>query len=266
MAVDNDDKLLQKWCKDVDVDYKLARKLKAKIFPLHEEAHKQLGYKFDKAYNEQRIGTEIRQDNAKTILLLLKKLNPDAFSIKENGIITLHLEYLTLVEGLFSTRINFLIFILISNGHDLYSSRKGGYAITLTDIEEVNLGFKLKFLGEHGFSNLISNKVDIKLRNSVAHLFYEIDADKSIKFGKKRITQSEYRKLYIKLRHVTFALHLINLLYYKRFESMMSPRVTKFDKIKCSCGYENIVPNIKHPPKVEPLTCTNCGKPIKNGK
>ena len=257
--MDNDDKLLRKWCKDEELDYKLARKLKAKIFPLHEEAHKRLGHKFDKAYNEQRRGTKIRQDNATTILSLLKKLNPYAFSIKEQGVIKLHLEYLTLVEGIFSTRINFLIFILISNGHDLYSFRKRRNAKTLADIEEVNLGLKLKFLEKHGFKNLITNKVDIKLRNSVAHLFYEIDNDKSIKFDGKRITQSEYKKLYIKIRHVSYALHLINLLYYKRFVPIPLP---KFTKIKCSCGYENIVPKIKPPPNAEPLTCTKCGKII----
>ena len=163
------------------------------------------------------------------------------------------------MEGIFSTRINFLIFILISNGHDLYSFRKRRNAKTLADIEEVNLGLKLKFLEKHGFKNLITNKVDIKLRNSVAHLFYEIDNDKSIKFDGKRITQSEYKKLYIKIRHVSYALHLINLLYYKRFVPIPLP---KFTKIKCSCGYENIVPKIKPPPNAEPLTCTKCGKII----
>lgn len=225
--MDNDDKLLQKWCKKAKIDFRLARKLKTKIFPLLEEAHKQLGYKFDKAYNEQRIGTKIRQDNSRTILLLLNKLNPKSFPIKEQWIFTLHLEYLTLVEGIFSTRINFLIFILISNGNELYSHWKGDYVKTLKDIEEVNLSSKLKFLKKHGFGNLISNKVDIKLRNSVAHLFYEIAEDESINFGKRRITKSEYRKLFTKLRHVSFALQLIYWLYYLRFESIPLPNFTK---------------------------------------
>lgn len=259
MAVDNDDRLLQVLCKKEEVDFQLARKLKTKIFPLLEEGHKRLGHKFEKASSEQRRGTKIRQDNATTILFLLKKLNPYAFSIKEQGVIKLHLEYLTLVEGIFSTRINFLIFILIANGHDLYSSRKRGNAKTLADIEEVNLSSKLKFLGKHGFRNLIMNKVNIKLRNSVAHLFYEID-DESIKFGKKRITKSEYKKLYIKLRHVSFALQFIYWLYYLRFESIPLPN---FTKIKCSCGYENLVPDIEIPPNVAPLTCTKCEKIIR---
>lgn len=215
--MDNDDKILEKWCKEEQVNYQLASKLKAKIFPLLEGAHQKLGYRFDKAFVEQRKGTQIRIDNSKTILSLLhKKLKPQFFSIEERAAITLHLEYLTLVEGLFATEINFLIFILIANGHDLYSTRKGNYVKTLGDIEEVNLTFRLKFLREHGF-RMGTNRVGVKLRNSVAHLFYEIDKSGTIKVGRKRITQAEYSKLYDDLRNVSYGLHLINLLYYKRF-------------------------------------------------
>lgn len=216
----NDDGILEKWCKKEELDYQLASKLKAKIFPLLEEAHQRLEYRFDKAFLEQRKGTEIRLANSKTIILLLKKMRPHFFSIKEQKIITLHLEYLTLVEGLFATQVNFLIFTLIANGHDLYSTRKGDYVKTLGDIEEVNLAFKLKFLGEHGFRKLIAKKVDIKLRNSVAHLFYEINENGTMKVGKKRITQVDYDKLYDDLRNVSYSLHLINLLYYRRFSSV----------------------------------------------
>lgn len=264
--MNKDDELLKDWCKKEELDFKLAKKLKAKIFPLLEEAHKKLGYKFDKAYGEQRKGTEIRHDNTIVVFGLLQKLNPKALSKTEKWAITLHLEYLTLVEGVFSTQINFLIFILVANGHDLYSTRKGDYVKTLKDIEEVNLGFKLKFLKEHGFANLISNKVDTKLRNSIAHLFYEVDEKDNLKVGNRLVSHNQYSNAYTNLRHVSHSLHLINLLYYKRFESVSLPKSLKFIKIKCSCGYENIVPNMKPPPDVEPLTCTKCGKIIRTKK
>ncbi len=32
--MDNDDKILEKWCKEEEVDYQLANKLKAKVFPV----------------------------------------------------------------------------------------------------------------------------------------------------------------------------------------------------------------------------------------
>jgi len=187
------------------------------IFPLLEEAHRRLGHRFDKAIIEHRKGTQIRIDNSRRIFLLLRKLKPEDFSIEEGaGAITLHLEYLTLVEGLFATQINFLIFTLIANGHDLYSTRKGRYVRNIADIEEVNLAFRLRFLREHGFE-IVANGVDIQLRNGVAHLFYEIYSSGTIKVGKKRITQAEYDRLYEKLRNVSYALDLVNLIYYRRF-------------------------------------------------
>lgn len=172
--VENDDEILEKWCEKEELNYQLASELKTKIFPLFEEAHQRLGHLFDKAFLEQRRGTEIRLDNSKTILGLSGKLKPSFFSAKEQKIITLHLEYLTLVEGLFTAQTNFLIFTLVANGHDLYDTRKEENVKTLRDIEKLNLAFRLRFLAEHGFK-LITKKIDIKLRNSVAHLFYEIN-------------------------------------------------------------------------------------------
>lgn len=251
--------ILQEWCEKEEVDYQLAHKLKAKIFPLLDEASKRLGYRFNKAYNEQRKGTRIRLDNSKSIMLLLERLKPKFFSLKEQQVIKLHLEFLTLVEGYVSTQINFLVFILVANGYDLYPNQKEKNVKTLRDIEKANLSDKLKFLRKHGFRNLIANKAR-KLRNGVAHLFYEINENGIIEVGNTRITQEEYDKLYDDLRNVAKSLHLISLLYYKRFAPIKLP---KFIKIKCSCGYENLVPNIITPSHIEPLTCTKCGKIIR---
>jgi len=226
---------------------------------LLEVARQRLRYRFDKAFLEQRKGMEIRLANSKTIMLLLARLKPRFFSIKEQRVITLHLEFLTLVEGFFVTQINFLIFILIANGYDLYPTRKEKNVKTLGDIEKENLAFKLKFLAEHGFRKLIANKAR-KLRNSVAHLFYEINEDGTMKVGKKRITQADYDKIYDDLRNVAKSLHLISLLYYKRFASI---KPAKFAKIKCGCGYVNLIPIIRTSRWYEPIECTNCGKAIR---
>ena len=58
--MNNDDKILEKWCKEEEADYQLASKLKAKIFPLLEGGHRKLEYRFDKALTEQRKGTQLR--------------------------------------------------------------------------------------------------------------------------------------------------------------------------------------------------------------
>ena len=259
---DNDDEILEKWCEKEELDYQLARKLKAKIFPLLEEAHRRLGYRFNRAFIEQRKGMEIRLANSKTIMLLLARLKPRFFSIKEQRVITLHLEFLTLVEGFFVTQINFLIFILIANGHDLYPTRKEKDVKTMGDIEKENLAFKLKFLGKHGFRKLMANKARI-LRNSVAHLFYEIDEDGAIEVGKKRITRQVYDELYDDLRNVSYSLHLVNRLYYRRFASI---KPAKFAKIKSECGYVNLIPIVRTSRWYEPIECTNCGKAIRPEK
>ena len=86
-----------------------------------------------------------------------------------------------------------------------------------------------------------------------------------LKIGTEEITHSKYTEEYVSLWQVTRALNLINLLFYKRFESeisAVSEILPKLIKVKCSCGYENLVPNIKLPPDVKILTCTNCGKNI----
>lgn len=214
--VDSDETFMKNLCKKYDVSYTLTRKLKTMIFPLLVEAHKRLKYRFDKAYVEQRKGTNIRLTNSAAIISMLGKISSKIFSMKERWIITLHLEYLALVEGFFTTQINFLVFTLIANGHDLYSTWKGKYVDKLNDIEGVNLAFKLKFLRRHGFG-IIANKVNIKLRNSVAHLFYEIDRNGTVRFGKQKITKKEYDKLYDDLRNVSFGLHIVSLTYYRRF-------------------------------------------------
>lgn len=259
---DNDDELLEKWCAEEEVDYQLAGKLKAKIFPLLEVAHQRLGYRFDKAFLEQRKGMEIRLANSKTIMLLLARLKPRFFSIKEQRVITLHLEFLTLVEGFLVTQINFLVFILIANGHDLYPTQREKNVRALSDIEKENLAFKLEFLAEHGFRKLIAKKAR-KLRNSVAHLFYEIDENGTVKVGRKRITQADCDKMYDDLRNVAKSLHLISLLYYRRFAST---KPAKFAEIKCKCGYVNLIPIIRTFRWYESLECTNCGKVLAEPK
>lgn len=214
--MDSDNTFLMNKCKEYEVDYKLARKLKAKFFPILEEAHKKLGYRFDQALVEQKGEADIRLVNSSIVILLLRKLNPQQFSEKERKIVSLHLEYLSLVEGFFATQVNFVVFTLIANGHDLYSTFHGKYVEKLTDIAEVQLAFKLKFLRRHGFKT-VANIPNLKLRNSVAHLFYYLHDDGTISFGKNKITPKEYSKLYDKLRNVSFGLHLVTLTYYRRF-------------------------------------------------
>jgi len=259
--LDNDDLLLEKWCEEWEVPYSFARRLKGTVFPLLEGAHDKIGFRFDKALIEQKEGTDRRLANSRRIMLLLKKLNLQDFSTDERKAISLHLEYITTVEGFLAPEINFLIFLIIANGHDFRITQDGKCAKTLRAIEKSKFSKKMVFLGKHGFKELSKNKDTIlSLRNSAAHLFYEIEADGTVKVEQRKTTEDNYAKLYDYLRNVAISLHLLTGLYYRRFASFP---ISKFKKIKCSCGYENLVPIVQNSGNTDPLRCTKCNKIIK---
>jgi hypothetical protein len=124
-TLSQEEKLLKEMCKKDDVDYELAKALQGKVFPLLEEAHRRQGSAFDRVLLEQKKGTEIRLNNSARLLSILhNKLDRNKFTTEEIKAVCLHLEFLPLVEGFFATQINFLVFTLIANGHDFYSTRK----------------------------------------------------------------------------------------------------------------------------------------------
>ena len=262
--VNNDDAILEKWCKEWEVPYNFARLLKGTVCPLLEEAHNKSGFRFDKAFLEQKEGTDLRLANSKRILLLLKKLIPENYPADERIVIELHLEYMTTVEGLLAPQINFLVFLLIANGYSFGLTGDGQCARTLRDIEKANFSKKFKFIGRHGFRELSKNKDAIlSLRNSAAHMFYEINGKGNIKVGQRKITEEKYAKLYDYLRNVAISLHLLMLLYYRKFASFPS---LKLKKIKCVCGYENLVPTVKKfSGNKDAFRCTRCNRKIGRG-
>lgn len=269
--MDNEDKVLEEWCKNEGLDYLLALSLKDAVFPLLEEAHKKLGSLFDRLYLEQKTGIETRLENSAQLLKILYSLDKNKFSPEEVKAVSLHLEFLPLVEGFFSTQIDFLIFILLANGHDLYSSRKGEYAKTLGEIEEVDLAFKLKFLKEHGFKELIKEESIFRhLRNSVAHMSYEIEPNCNVEIGNIIVTGENYTKLYEYLRKFSFSIFNIQKLYYEKYMESLKPEdITriqnhKLTEVVCgNCGYINLAVASSHVLGFEPTLCAKCLKELK---
>lgn len=264
-----EEKLLKGWCKIHEVDYELAKALKQKIFPLLEEAHNKKGNTFDRKLLEQKKGTDIRLNNSERLLKILPKLDRNKLTKEEVTAICLHLEFLTLFEGFFATQINFLIFALIANGHDFYSTRKGKYAKTFDEIEEVDFAFKIKFLKEHNFAELVKNERGIRrLRNSVAHVFYEIEPNGDIRISNEKVSSKDYAKCYDYLRNIAFAIQDIRNLYYLRLVTSLSPTEkekilrTKLEEVLCGCGYVNLLPEYRNFLE-EQFTCTKCGKTIR---
>lgn len=259
--------LLKTWCQRDQIDYVLANALKNKIFPLLEEAHKQHAKSFDRAFLEQKKGMRIREENSARLLNILHtKLDPKNFTLQERQALSLHLEFLPLVEGFFATQINFLIFLLIADKHDFFSVRKERYVKTLSEIEEEDLANKLKFLKEHNFPELSKDDSTIrKLRNGAAHVFYEIDSNNILIIKKEKIEKRTYDFAYDQLRNIAFAIQNITNLFYVLHMQSLSPqqiediKTVNLEEVTCTCGYVNLLPDNRKTIN-QKFNCTKCNE------
>jgi len=87
------------------------------------------------------------------------------------------LMYLLAVEGGACNIINYISYILVIAGHDLYSLTKRKYVKDrLEEIGKVEMSTKIHFLNHHGFRDL-TRHYDSTLRNDIAHRNFEIDED-----------------------------------------------------------------------------------------
>jgi hypothetical protein len=265
----NQEEILKIWCEGDKIDYEIVKILKEKIYPLLENAHKIQGDSFDRALLEQKIGTEIRLNNSANLVNILhRKLDPNKFSKKDVKTLSLHLEFLPLVEGFFAIQINFLIFVLIADNHDFYLTRQERYAKSLDEIEGEDIAYKLKFLKNHNFPELSANeKVIRKIRNSAAHLFYEITDEGNFKVNQDEISEKSYNEFYDYLRNIAVGIQNIqNLFYMTHMTSLSLEQIKRLDnvvleKIKCKCGYINLLPNDRKT-LGRKYFCTKCEKPI----
>jgi hypothetical protein len=264
-----EEKLLEAWCAKDEIIYEFVKILKEKIFLLLEEAHRRQGSAFDRVFLEQKKGTDLRMDNSARLLNILHtKIDRKKLTNEEIKAISLHLEFLPLVEGFFATQINFLIFTLIANGHDFYSKWKRSNITFLDDIEQEDLANKIGFLKKNGFAELAKDESSIrKLRNGSAHVFYEIAPNGGIQIGQEIVSQKAYDEYYDYLRSIAFAVHNIQkLFYFKHFASLSAKdmeriRNVKLEEVNCTCGNVNLLPDDRNV-LGQQFTCTKCKKPL----
>lgn len=213
--MEDDNVILKRWCDEEDVDYNIALELKEKYLPLLDFAHKMLGDIFDEIFWIYRKGSQLRVDNTKRIIQLLNNMGRIRPQLTPNelAVMALHFQYLPISEGLLMSEINFLIYTLTVNNKKFiaYGEEKN----FIDEIEKVPFGPKVKFLREQSF-NIISDNIDVKLRNSIAHMFYEISKDGRIFVEGVPIN---IERVYYMLRNIAYSLHLVRRLYYRRFES-----------------------------------------------
>ena len=95
-------------------------------------------------------------------------------SPKESTLIDVFL-YLLVAEGGICNFLNFISYLLVMTGHDLYSLTKRKYVkANMKEIRKVEMSTKIQFLKHHGFG-ILTKEYDSTFRNDIAHHNYKID-------------------------------------------------------------------------------------------
>lgn len=163
-------------CTQFHIDFRKVEDLNSKIGSLIKQLKNQKESIVTISQVMERIGRNV--DYWKDIWTLLTSketsLNP-----RQKSLLELFL-YLQLVEGIFSETVNAIAFILLENGHDVYTDiPEPKFVRKYEELRPISLFVRLLFLEEHGFNNL-ANAADRDLRNRIAHLDYEVKEDGTI--------------------------------------------------------------------------------------
>lgn len=109
--------------------------------------------------------------------------------------------YLLLAEGIICTLLNFVSYLLVITGHDLYSLTKRKYVKEyLKEIEKVEMSTKIQFLNHHGFG-VLTKEYDSTFRNDIAHHNYKVDKDGFLWVRGKSVDLTIKRRTLLKISH-----------------------------------------------------------------
>ena len=87
------------------------------------------------------------------------------------------LAYLIVAEGGVCNNLNWISYMLVTMGHDLYSLRNRKYMkADMEKVAKVEMSTKIQFLNSHGFRAL-TKEYDSTLRNDIAHHNYKVDEE-----------------------------------------------------------------------------------------
>jgi len=208
---------LKKFCElciENDVDWHIAEAIYSAYFPLLENAHRIHGDEFNRLFWISREGHNKRMFNAKRVLLSMGRIREltSEFTIEERAALSLHLEYLAPIEGMINPELGFLIWTLIANGAEFNIRNRN--IKTYEGITRTTLGQKIRFLKDGSFFPIIYENIDVDLRNSVGHMFYDISDSGEISVEGRRI---EYERVYRNMREIGFSLNLVLYVFYERF-------------------------------------------------
>jgi len=170
---------LEDACKQAQIEPEVAKALIPKLEPLLESAMKKEGF-YDQLLNrvqEMRMFTLNNLHFLNSLFFEKVKLNVE-LDPREHSIIFL-VHYLISVESFFSDVVDILCFALVAQHHDLADFFRRTYVERMSDLEDLSLADRLRFLSRHGWEEA-EQAVDRNLRNSSAHANYELREDGTI--------------------------------------------------------------------------------------
>lgn len=134
-------------------------------------------------------------DDNKTLIELIQKIKKSKLSNKEETLLSV-CSYIFLVEGLIYQVINFVCYLLVLDGHDLFSMNKRNYVEDVAKIVRVDMSTKIKFLNKHQFKKL-TKYYDSTFRNDLVHHNYVLtDEGELLIRGKKIDINSKLESLF----------------------------------------------------------------------
>lgn len=143
-------------------------------------------------HNESHFTDMIKaaRDDFGCIFALAERLTESRnLTKKECTLISVFL-YLLTAEGMVCNDLNYIAYVLIITGHDLFSLTKRRYVKdNMEEIKKVEMSTKIQFLKHHGFG-VLTKEYDSTLRNDIAHHNYRVDEDGNLMVRGKAIDLS----------------------------------------------------------------------------
>lgn len=128
-------------------------------------------------------------------------------------------DYLIVTESLFTHVVDFITFALISSGRNLTDPRTKRAVALPDEIKLVSLAAKLDFLKKNDFS-IVSDRCNVQLRNSAAHLSYKIDDSGNVILPKGTVIKifTDMMNFQDTLRDATIGAHIaMRHFYYEKY-------------------------------------------------
>lgn len=130
---------------------------------------------FKKNFGSFNAVVDAATDDFNCVHDLLERLQKSGdINPKESTLLRVFL-YLLVVEAHICNHLNFITYLLVTTGHDLYTLTRRKYVKDDVDeIRKVEMSTKIQFLKHHGFSAL-TKEYDSTFRNDIAHHNYKVD-------------------------------------------------------------------------------------------